>query len=85
MNHGTTNTTGKESTVDKIKDALHIGHGHSTGTTHTHTTGAAGHNTVGSGVPEGTAGPHNSRIANAADPRGKRDHSPAINMKLTCK
>lgn len=47
-------------TVEKIKDILHVNKDHSTtGTTHnTH-----------SGVPEGTAGPHSSRAANAADPR----------------
>jgi len=49
------------STTDKIKHALHLDKGHSTTTTHTHNTT--------SGTAEGVAGPHNSRVANAADPR----------------
>ena len=44
-----------------------------THTTGTHTTGAhtAGTHTTGThaGTAEGVAGPHNSRVANAADPR----------------
>jgi len=50
----------KMSTVDKVKNALHLNKDHSTPST-THNTG----NTV----PEGTSGPHTSRVANAADPR----------------
>lgn len=45
------------STTDKIKHALHMDKNSSTTSTHNN------------GVPEGTAGPHTSRIANAADPR----------------
>lgn len=45
-------------TTDKIKHALHMDKNTST-TTSTHN----------NGVPEGTTGPHNSRVANAADPR----------------
>jgi len=48
------------STMDKVKHALHLDKDHSTTST-TH------HNN--NGVSEGTAGPHNSRVANAADPR----------------
>ncbi|KAN0108731.1 hypothetical protein V8E51_008473 [Hyaloscypha variabilis] len=48
------------STIDKVKNALHLNKDHSTTST-TH------HNN--NGVPEGTAGPHSSRVANAADPR----------------
>jgi len=55
------------STIDKVKNALHLNKDHSTTSTGTHTTtGATTHN---NGVPEGTAGPHSSRVANAADPR----------------
>ena len=71
----------------KVENVIHP-HGHtSTGTTHTgttHTTGTTGtmsttgtmgttHNTAHSGIPEGTAGPHTSRIANAVDPRVDSD------------
>jgi hypothetical protein len=68
--------------VNKVKEALHSSssdkttdthtHGHNTATgTHgaSHTTGT--HNTHG--VPEGTAGPHSGRVANAADPRVDSD------------
>jgi len=51
------------STIDKVKHALHLDKDKST-TTH--------HNTS-NGVPEGTAGPHSSRVANAADPRVDSD------------
>ncbi|CZR60606.1 uncharacterized protein PAC_10502 [Phialocephala subalpina] len=52
------------STIDKVKNALHLNKDHSTtSTTHNTTTH------TGNGIPEGTAGPHNSRVANAADPR----------------
>ncbi|KAH7262221.1 hypothetical protein BKA59DRAFT_17365 [Fusarium tricinctum] len=74
--------------INKVKDALHSDkdktHEHST---HEQTTGA-GHTTGGIGhrsdnVPEGTHGTHNSRVANAADPRfdSDRDHraNPASN------
>jgi len=54
------------STVDKVKNALHLnkhqGTTSTTGTTGTH-----------SGVAEGQAGPHSSRAANAADPRVDSD------------
>ncbi|TAQ89208.1 hypothetical protein B7494_g2504 [Chlorociboria aeruginascens] len=50
------NTVGHESTVDKIKDVLHLNKSHNT-TTGTH-----------SGTAEGVAGPHSTRAANAADP-----------------
>ncbi|TVY14558.1 hypothetical protein LARI1_G008403 [Lachnellula arida] len=58
--------------INKVKDALHLNKDETTtsttGTTGTHT---AGTHTTGThtGVPEGTAGPHGSRVANAADPR----------------
>ena len=69
--------------INKVKDALHLNKDHTTtgttGTTGTHTTGThttgahttGAHTTgthTGSGVPEGVAGPHSSRAANAADP-----------------
>ncbi len=59
------------STVDKVKNALHLNKDHSdhTSTTHTHNTTTG----TGNGVPEGTAGPHTSRVANAADPRVDSD------------
>ncbi|KAH8773236.1 hypothetical protein BGZ57DRAFT_1005243 [Hyaloscypha finlandica] len=47
------------STMDKVKQALHLDKDKSTTST-THHNG---------GVPEGTAGPHSNRVANAADPR----------------
>jgi len=73
-------------TIEKIKakveNVLHHDQTSTAGTTHTsagtHTTGttpATGttHHTTSSGVPEGTAGPHTSRAANAADPRVDSD------------
>jgi len=58
------------STVDKVKHALHL----DKDKTHTtHTTGTTtGHSTT-SGTAEGVAGPHSSRMANAADPRVDSD------------
>jgi hypothetical protein len=53
------------STMDKVKQALHLDKDKSTTST-THHNG---------GVPEGTAGPHSNRIANAADPRIDSDRS----------
>jgi hypothetical protein len=53
------------STIDKVKHALHLDKDKSTTST-TH------HNT-NNGVPEGTAGPHSTRVANAADPRVDSD------------
>lgn len=72
-----------ESTIQKVKDALHIGGNKdhtttsTTGTTHT----GATHNTTGTHVPgtthtgyaEGSQGPHSSSVANAADPRVDSD------------
>jgi len=81
------------STVDKVKHALHLDKSHST--THSHpttTTGTTGHNTTGygnSGTAEGVAGHHNSRLANAADPRidsdldGSRNAGVAHNSHTT--
>lgn len=50
--------------ANKVKNAMHSDN--STSTTHTTTT----HTTHGnnSGLPEGTVGPHGSRVGNAADP-----------------
>jgi len=56
--------------MDKVKNALHLNKDNSTTSTHHTTTGATTHN---NGVPEGTAGPHTSRIGNAADPRVDSD------------
>jgi hypothetical protein len=55
------------SIINKVKEALHHDHSTTSGSTNT----ATGTTTTGnnSGVPEGTAGPHSSRVANAADPR----------------
>ncbi|KAF4632034.1 hypothetical protein G7Y89_g6092 [Cudoniella acicularis] len=63
------------STMDKIKDKLHIG---TTGTSATHTTSTTTNTsthptTHHHGTAEGVAGPHNSRVANAADPRFDSD------------
>jgi len=52
------------STMDKVKHALHLDKNSNTTTT--------GHSTT-SGTSEGVAGPHNSRVANAADPRVDSD------------
>ncbi|RFU29810.1 hypothetical protein B7463_g6525, partial [Scytalidium lignicola] len=63
----TTNATRQnESTMDKIKDKLHIGH--SGGANDTYNTG---------GTAEGVSGPHGTRTANALDPRidSDRDNS----------
>ena len=51
--------------VNKAKEVIH-NVTHPDNKTHTTTTGTAA---TTSGVPEGTAGPHGSRVANAADPR----------------
>ncbi|CAD6444616.1 c35ffaaa-2ff1-4a99-b2e5-0b1ffdf6cf99 [Sclerotinia trifoliorum] len=64
-----------ESTIQKVKDALHVGGNkdHSTtgttGTTGTTTTGGAAR----TGHAEGSHGPHSSSMANAADPRVDSD------------
>ncbi|KAG8677125.1 hypothetical protein FPOAC1_003137 [Fusarium poae] len=59
--------------INKVKDAIHSDKDkkHDSTTTGTHNT----HNThnTSSGLPEGTAGPHGSRAANAADPRVDSD------------
>jgi len=72
-----TNNVAHESTLDKIKDKLHIGHStHPTGTTHsTGTTGTTNGvtNSNNTGIQEGTVGPHSTKIANAADPRVDSD------------
>lgn len=53
------------STMDKVKNVLHMNKDHST--TGTSTTG---HSTTHShGTSEGVAGPHDSKVANTADPR----------------
>lgn len=53
--------------VNKVKDAIHPNRDHTTGTTTHSTTGTTGtHSGLAS---EGQAGPHTSRVANAADPR----------------
>jgi len=52
--------------VNKIKDALH--------------SDKSNNSSSHSSAPEGTSGPHNSRVANAADPRvdSDRDHSHTV-------
>jgi hypothetical protein len=56
------------SIINKVKDVLHgDSHSNTSGTTTTGNTTTT-HGTH-SGVPEGTAGPHNSRVANTVDPR----------------
>jgi len=61
--------------AEKVKHALHMDGSKSSSTTHTNAT--TGHSTTGhsttSGTTEGVAGPHNSRVANAADPRVDSD------------
>jgi hypothetical protein len=64
--------------INKVKDAIHSDKDkhHDSTTTGSHTTGthtAGTHDSRTSGVPEGTAGPHSSRAANAADPRVDSD------------
>lgn len=69
---GTTGTMGTTGTTH-----AHAGnHAHTTGggvmgSSHPHT---GNHYTATGGVPEGTYGQHNSRLANAADPRIDSDH-----------
>lgn len=62
--------------VNKVKEALHPDKTHET----THSTT---HNT--SGAPEGTYGPHSSRVSNAADPRvdSDRDNRGAAGVQRT--
>jgi len=62
------------SIVNKVKDALHPDKSSST----THNT----HSTT-SGAPEGTYGPHSSRVANAADPRVDSDRDDSHNIGRT--
>jgi hypothetical protein len=63
----THNTVGNESTMDKIKDALHLSKNHGI-------MGASGsHATPGSGTAQNTAGPHNSDTLNKIDPRVDSD------------
>jgi len=54
--------------VNKVKEVLH-GDKHGDKHTNTHTT----NNTQGNNIPEGTHGPHGSKVANAADPRVDSD------------
>lgn len=60
-----------ESTMDKIKDKLHLGGSHNNNTNNTTNTG---------GTAEGVSGPHSSRTANAMDPRvdSDRDNSRTV-------
>jgi hypothetical protein len=60
--HGTTGTSGLTGTTHGTTGTSGL-----TGTTH------GTHGTTGSNIPEGTAGPHSSRVANAADPRVDSD------------
>lgn len=66
--HGVTDSYGNRQTGLDGTAGTHTA-GHNTG--YSSNTGMTGHNT--SGVPEGTAGPHSSRVANAADPRVDSD------------
>jgi hypothetical protein len=59
--------------VNKVKEALHSDKSHD----NTHSTSTT-HNT--SGAPEGTHGPHGSRVANAADPRVDSDRDGSHNL-----
>jgi len=73
-------------TINKVKDALHINKDNTTttGTTGTHTTtGAHTTGTHHTGTAEGVAGPHNSRVANAADPRIDSDLDNRRNAGVT--
>jgi len=68
-----------ETTIQKVKDVLHLNKGHSTahnGTTHTsNITGTSNTNTYPATSNTGTQGPHGSRAANAADPRIDSDQN----------
>jgi hypothetical protein len=58
--------------INKVKEVLHSDNSHDSTTTHnTHSTT--------SGAPEGTHGPHSSRVANAADPRVDSDRDGSHN------
>ncbi|KAF7861572.1 hypothetical protein EAF04_008134 [Stromatinia cepivora] len=67
-----------ESTMQKVKDVLHVGGNKdkdhtTTGTTGTTHTGTTHTGTTHSGYAEGSHGPHSSSMANAADPRVDSD------------
>lgn len=57
--------------INKVKEAIHSDKDNKHDSTTT--TGTHSHDTRSSGLPEGTAGPHSSRAANAADPRVDSD------------
>ncbi|KAF8857409.1 hypothetical protein BDZ45DRAFT_726788 [Acephala macrosclerotiorum] len=69
------------SAMDKVKNALHLNKDHTTTSTTHNTTAGTTH--TGNGVPEGTAGPHTSRVANAADPRIDSDLDGSRNFGAT--
>jgi len=71
LHHDKTDTTGTHTTTGAHTTGTHTTGTHTTGT---HTTGThTGTHGTHSGTAEGVAGPHNSRIANAADPRVDSD------------
>ena len=76
------------STIDKVKNALHLNKDHDTTTgtghtgTHTHSTGThTGTHTAGTHTAGSTnAGPHDSNMANKLDPRVDSDMDGSRNM-----
>lgn len=68
------------SIINKVKDVLHKDH--TSDTTHT-THSTTGAHTAHSGTAEGVAGPHNSRVANAADPRVDSDRDGSHHVGAT--
>ncbi|CAM1501125.1 Fc.00g102870.m01.CDS01 [Cosmosporella sp. VM-42] len=87
-NQGTTGALSSETYAGN--QATHTGGLGTTGTHHQtgthHNTGnqfgtiGTGTHTTSSGLPEGSTGPHNSRIANAADPRVDSDRDGSRNL-----
>ncbi|KAB5572594.1 hypothetical protein GE09DRAFT_677945 [Coniochaeta sp. 2T2.1] len=69
------------SIVNKVKEALHSDKSDTTHSSTTHNTSTTGTHTTGthhtSGAPEGSHGPHSSRVANAGDPRVDSDRDGA--------
>jgi hypothetical protein len=61
-----------ESTMQKVKDVLHLNKGHGHDSTSTHTSSVPGTTTTNTHA-EGTHGPHDTKAANFADPRVDSD------------
>jgi hypothetical protein len=67
------------STIDKVKNALHLNKENDVTATRG-TTAATGSTVTSRDAAEGISGPHNSRLANAADPRVDSDNDGSRNL-----